>query len=81
MKLKSEKIFEVIREYDYKTLNYRLIFFTIVLSVIGILAISSATDDKSLVTKQIIGLVGGIVIMIVFALIKYEFLARYYWLM
>lgn len=81
MKLKSDKIFEIIREYDYKTLNYRLIIYTIALSVIGILAISSATDDKSLVTKQIAGLVAGVILMIVVALIKYEFLARYYWLM
>lgn len=81
MKLKSDRIFEIIREYDYKTLNYRLILFSIALSVIGILAISSATDDSSLVTKQIAGLVAGVILMLVVALIKYEFLARYYWLM
>ena len=81
MKLKSDRIFEIIREYDYKTLNYRLILFSIALSVIGILAISSATDDSSLVTKQIAGLVAGVILMLVVALIKYEFLARYYWIM
>lgn len=81
MKLKSDRIFEIIREYDYKTLNYRLILFSIALSVIGILAISSATDDSSLVTKQIAGLVAGVILMLVVALIKYEFIARYYWLM
>ena len=81
MRYKPERLFEIIKEYDFKTMNYRLIIYTFLLTVIGILAINSATDSTSYPTKQIIGLVIGLVVMFIFSLIKYEFLARYYWLM
>lgn len=81
MGYKPERILDLLKEYDYKSMNYRLIIYTFLLSLIGILAISSATDSSSYVSKQIIGLVIGLVIMFLFSVIKYEFLARYYWLM
>ena len=81
MNSKFTRVFETIKEYDFKTMNYRLIIYSVLLSVIGILAIGSATDDVSYPTKQILGLVLGLVFMFLVSLVKYEFLARYYWLM
>ena len=74
------KIFAALKSYQYSTLNYRLIFYTIVLSVIGVKVVESAADDESYPQKQLIGLIVGIIVMIIIALIKYEFITRYYWL-
>ncbi|MCF0228091.1 MAG: FtsW/RodA/SpoVE family cell cycle protein [Parasporobacterium sp.] len=82
MKQKLDNIFGIIKSYDYKSPSYQLIFYCLCLSVIGILAIHSATGgDIQLVSKQIFGLAAGIVCMMIMALIPYDFLARYYWLM
>lgn len=81
MKLKSAGILETIKSYDLKTMNFRLIVYTVILSVIGILAISSATESSSYPVRQILGLVLGLVVMFLVSLVKYEFLSRYYWLM
>ena len=82
MKQRLERIFENIRSYDFHTLSYRLIIYCILLSVIGILAINSATGgNASYTNKQILGLIAGLVIMAIMMFIRYDILARYYWLM
>ena len=73
------KILETLRSYRYSTLNYRLIIYTVILSIIGIKVIESASDDESQPQKQLIGLIAGVVIMLIIALIKYDLIARYYW--
>lgn len=75
------RILDTIKSYNFRTVNFRLIVYVIILSVIGINVISSATDDRETMVKQIAGLVGGIFLMVVFMLIRYDFLARYYWLL
>ena len=79
--MKPSRIFSVLRTYDYKTYNWRLVLYVVALSIIGILAISSAADDESTVKKQITGLIVGFFIMLVLSLVKFEVIARYYWLM
>ena len=82
MKQKLERIIENIKSYDYHTLSYRLIIYCILLSVIGILAINSATGgDASYTSKQILGLAMGLAAMVFVMFIRYDILARYYWLM
>ena len=79
--MNPKRIADTLRSYNFRTINFRLIIYTVILSVIGIFVISSATDDNSYVYKQIAGLIGGLIIMVIFMLIRYDFLARYYWLM
>ncbi len=82
MKQKFERIIEDLKSYDYKSCSYQLIFYCVALSVIGILAIYSATGgNMQLVSKQILGLGTGIVLMCIMALIRYDIFARYYWLL
>lgn len=82
MKQKFERIIEDLKSYDYRSCSYQLIFYCVALSVIGILAIYSATGgDMQLVSKQIMGLSVGIVLMCIMALIRYDIFARYYWLL
>ena len=82
MKQRIETIIDSIKSYDYNTLSYPLVFYCVILSVIGILAINSATNgSRSYVSKQIIGLIGGIVVMAIMTFVRYEVIARYYWLL
>ncbi len=82
MKQRIERIIDSVKSYDFNTLSYPLVFYCIILSVIGILAINSATNgSRSYVSKQIIGLVGGIIVMAIMTFIRYEVIARYYWLL
>ena len=82
MKQRIERFLDTAKSYDFNTLSYPLIFYCVVLSVIGILAINSATNGSvQYVSKQIIGLVGGLIVMGVMIFIRYEVIARYYWLL
>ena len=75
-----KRIFNTLKLYDYRSINFRLIFFVLALSFFGVAVISSASSYRLDVTKQLIGIGVGTVFMIIFMLIRYEFLARYYWL-
>ena len=82
MKQRIEQAIAVIRTYDLNTLDYPLIFYCVALSVVGILAINSATNgSRTYITKQIAGLVIGFIVMAIVSMIRYEIIARYYWLM
>ncbi|PKM95930.1 MAG: rod shape-determining protein RodA [Firmicutes bacterium HGW-Firmicutes-1] len=73
------------REYDFRRLDIFFIVLIIALTIIGVIAIKSATmsnihDGTDIfVKKQIIGLVSGFVIMIIVALIDYRFISKFYW--
>jgi len=79
--LNLKRITDTLRSYNYRTINFRLIIYAVLLSVIGVFVIGSATDDNTYVYKQIVGLVGGLILMVIVMLIRYDFIARYYWLM
>ena len=75
-----KKIIVALRSYRIRNLNFRLIIYTVALSIIGINVIGSASDDASQPQKQLIGLIVGVFAMLILALVKYDFIARYYWL-
>ena len=75
-----KKIIAALRSYRIRNLNFRLIIYTVALSIIGINVIGSASDDASQPQKQLIGLIVGVFAMLILALVKYDFIARYYWL-
>ena len=65
------------RNYKLKNLNLRLIIAVVALTIIGIMVIGSANADYQ--NKQIMGLVLGLVVMGVMALIDFEFLLQFYY--
>lgn len=73
------------RDYDFKRYDLFFVSLIVILSIIGIFAIKSATmanihDGTDLfVKKQIAGLVSGFVIMIIVSLIDYRFISKFYW--
>lgn len=63
------------RIYKLKNLNYKLIIGIISLTIIGILVIGSANYQYQ--SKQIIGMILGIVVMSVVAMIDYDFVLQF----
>lgn len=65
----------------YKLKNYRfsLVTLVLVLSIIGILVVGSA--NKSYQSKQILGVVIGLVVMAVVSLIDYVWITNFYWIL
>ena len=54
-------------DYDFRHFNFRLIFYMIVLNVIGVLVIRSATNmNADAVNKQLLGVFIGLAVALVF---------------
>ena len=52
-------------DYDFRNYNFRLMAYMIALNVIGVLVVRSATNkDPDFVTKQLMGVMVGLVIAI-----------------
>ena len=67
------------RKYRIRNYDFKLIVMLILLSAIGILAIGSA--EESLQSKQLFGVIAGVVMMIVISLFNYKWLLKLYWFM
>lgn len=61
-----------VRDYDFK-----LVFMLIAITVIGILAIGSANAEYQ--SKQLIGLIVGVFLMVVLSLFDYHIFLKFYW--
>ncbi len=67
----------MLRRYRLRDLNFLLIFLLIGISVVGLLLVGSA--DASLVSKQFLGLVAGVVLMLFIAFVDYSWVLYFYW--
>ena len=69
-----------LRNYRLRDYDFKLILFTLALSVIGVFAISSAMGEAGAdnVKKQIGGIIVGTVFMIVISLIDYHFILKFW---
>lgn len=63
-----------VRDYDFK-----LVFMLIAITVIGILAIGSANAEYQ--SKQIIGMIVGVFLMVVLSLFDYHIFLKFYWIL
>lgn len=68
----------MLRQYKLKDYKFRLVFWVIILSLLGVMIIGSA--DKSYQTKQLIGLGIGLVCMVAVSLMDYSWLTNFYWI-
>lgn len=74
------KIFDTLKSYKFRHFNIRLLIWVCSLTIIGILAIASATSSDVYEKKQIFGFAVGAVIMFIAALVSYKFVLRFYWI-
>ncbi len=60
-------------DYNFKNYNFRLFFYVLLLNTLGVLVIRSATNqDMAYVSKQIMGIVIGSVVVIILSLTDYH---------
>lgn len=68
----------MLKQYQVKDYNFRLIIYVLTLTMIGISVIGSA--QQSVQSKQVLGLLLGIVVMVIISLIDYGFVLHFHWL-
>lgn len=67
-------------DYEFRNFNYRLFLYVLLLNILGVLVIRSATNqDMSVVGKQIMGIVVGLAIVIGLSLIDYHRILSFSW--
>jgi rod shape determining protein RodA len=66
------------RNYRLKDYDFKLVLLVIALSVIGVYAVGSA--ESSLQNRQLMGVIGGAVAMIVISLVDYHLILKLYWI-
>ena len=66
-----------LKKYQIKNFNFILIAAVLALSILGILAVGSALPSAQ--TKQIIGVVLGVIVMLIISVIDFEWVLNFYW--
>ncbi len=66
------------KQYRLKNYHFQLVAYIVALTILGILLIGSA--KHSVQSKQILGFVMGLTIMIVISLIDYSFILKFAWI-
>ncbi len=68
----------MLKRYKLRNYNFRLVIMLVAISSIGILLVGSA--DPSLQKKQLIGVIGGLILMVIVSLMDYSWLLNFYWI-
>lgn len=69
----------MLNQYQLKNYSFRLVIYLIAISVIGILVIGSARQASQ--SKQILGLILGLIVMAVVSLMDYSYILNFYWIL
>ncbi len=68
----------VFKKYHLKDYNFTLVIAVMLLSTIGVLAVGSALPSAQ--SKQIIGIVLGLIVMVVISLIDFNWMLGFHWI-
>lgn len=66
------------KQYKIKNYRFQLILFVLILNIIGILLVGSA--KPALQSKQVVGMIGGIILMVIVSLIDYDTILKFSWI-
>ena len=69
---------KMLKKYRVRDYDFKLIIMLIAITVVGILVIGSA--DRSYQSKQILGFVMGLFLMVVISLLDYSTFLNFYWI-
>lgn len=69
----------MLKKYQLRSYNFRLVILLIVTSVFGIVVINSANSEYTL--RQCFGLAVSLVVLVVVSFIDYNWILKYYWLL
>ena len=76
---KRNKGIHMFRLYHLKNYNFRLVIWLVALSSLGVLLVGSAKE--SLQTRQTVGVILGLAVMLIVSLIDFSWLLNFYWIM
>lgn len=63
------------KQYKLKNYRFRLIAYVVILCIIGVMVVGSA--KPSVQNKQIVGLIGGLIAMVIISLIDYNTILKF----
>ena len=68
------------KNYRLRHFNFKMVLYILILSVIGILVITSATmnSDGDTTSKQMMGVCVGVICMVILSLVDYHWILKYY---
>ena len=69
----------MIKQYKLRFYNFRLVLFLVAISAIGIILVGSARDD--LRSKQLIGVIMGLLIMTALSPLDYSWISNFQWIL
>ncbi len=69
----------MIKQYKLRFYNFRLVFFLLAISAIGIRLVGTAMESLSF--KQLAGAVMGMVLMLILSLVDYSWIMNFQWIM
>ena len=67
------------KQYKLRFYNFRLVIFLLAISTFGIILVGSARED--LRSKQLAGVIIGLIIMIILSLMDYSWISNFQWIM
>lgn len=68
----------MLKLYKLKDYNFRLVLWLAAISILGVLLVGSA--EPSLQSRQLMGVLLGIGLMVIFSLIDYSWILNFYWI-
>ena len=69
----------MIKQYKLRFYNFRLVIFLLAISTFGIILVGSARED--LKSKQLAGVIIGLIIMVILSLMDYSWISNFQWIM
>ena len=63
------------KQYKLKNYRFRLVVYVVILCIIGVMVVGSA--KPSVQNKQIVGLIGGLIAMVIISLIDYNTILKF----
>ena len=63
------------KQYKLKNYRFRLVAYVVILCIIGVMVVGSA--KPSVQNKQIVGLIGGLIAMVIISLIDYNTILKF----
>lgn len=73
------KLPKISKPYHLKDYKFSLVITVLTLTIIGIMVIGSA--KKAVQSKQIIGLILGLIVMVIVSLVDYSWVLNFYWVL
>ncbi|MFI3201449.1 MAG: FtsW/RodA/SpoVE family cell cycle protein [Eubacteriales bacterium] len=67
----------MLKRYQLRNYNFKLILYVIAITIVGILVIGSA--EETVQDKQMLGFIVGFFLMILISLFDYSFFLKFYW--